>query len=75
MSNGAHRMEKPRTLEVPRQFSHGEVSDEEWEIQSATWLVQHTRKPRGLVDLRDTELLRRILGCQVKFTKLCLRTV
>ena len=49
MSNGAHRMEKPRTLEVPRQFSHGEVSDEEWEIQSATWLVQHMRKPRGLV--------------------------
>jgi SAM-dependent methyltransferase len=61
-------MEKSRRLEVPRRFTRSAIFDEEWEIESAAWLIQFMCQRVGLADLRDTELLD--MGCGVKFTKL-----
>jgi SAM-dependent methyltransferase len=61
-------MEKPRRLEVPRRFTRSAIVDEEWEIESAAWLIQFMCQRVGLPDLSDTEVLD--MGCGVKFTKL-----
>jgi SAM-dependent methyltransferase len=55
-------------LQVPQRFNRSAVADEQWERQSARWLIDHMCEHLGLRDLRDTEMLD--MGCGVKFTRL-----
>jgi SAM-dependent methyltransferase len=70
MSERSEPVERSRRLEVPRRFTRGAMADEEWEMDSAAWLVEYMCERVGLADLHQTEVLD--MGCGVKFTKLFL---
>ncbi len=55
-------------LEIPRRFRRSAAVSEQWEAESASWLIEYMCRQVGLADLQETELLD--VGCGVKFTRL-----
>ena len=53
-------------LEIPRRFRRSAAVSEQWEAESASWLIEYMCRQVGLADLQETELLD--VGCGVKFT-------